>query len=99
MSASQHNGQLGRVLSELRARSYRRKMQRHAVALICAVMLMVLLALVAGCASPPPTPCEPQPKTPPPALHQPPSSVTYSAQLQQKLNDWRERLISGKAPP
>lgn len=82
MNASPSNGQLGKHLSELRARSQRRKLLRESVMFVCGLILIVLVTLATGCASLPPPPCEPAKTLPMPAVQSLPPTIPWSQQAQ-----------------
>lgn len=63
--------------------------------LMCAAMLIVLAALLTGCAttSPPPAPpCPTLPVAPPVSTPKP--SMSYSENVRQQLEDWQKRLMA-----
>ena len=95
MNASHNNGALGRHLRDICRQSQKRRQMRLLGLWCCAAALMLLAMLVAGCASQVPTPCEPPKPIPPPAVHQPWSTTSYSEQLAMKLKDWQSKLTYG----
>lgn len=94
MSAYPFNGQLGKHLSELRARSQRRKLLRESVMFVCGLILIVLVMLATGCASLPPPPCEPAKTLPMPAVQSSPPTIPWSQQAQDYFEKSRELLTS-----
>ncbi len=86
------NKPLSEHLSEIRVRSWRRRMLRQAGLLACAVMLTVLVLSLAGCGSNPPVPCAPLPSPLMPALTEPALSVSYSTSAAQRIKSWGQQL-------
>lgn len=64
----------------------------------CALILMLIAALLAGCATPSPPLSVSCPQPPlPPAVTPPPSRSTYSASVQSDLVKWQQQLTGTPA--
>jgi len=92
MNASQFSGQHARTLRDTLRKSAQRKQTRRIAGWCLGLMLLGLLMLAQGCASKPLTPCEPLPVIQPPALTQPPPSVSYSQQALTNIESWLKLL-------
>lgn len=60
----------------------------------CAWLLMLLVVLLAGCATQSPQPCATLTPPSPPALSELLPSESYSVQLQRAIESWRKRLTA-----
>ena len=94
MSESHNNGQLGRLLKDLRDRSYKRRVMRQRVMLVLGAMLLLLLTLLGGCATPAPPPCEPLPPIPLPVVASSPPTTSYSQMVADFFKRSQEMLIN-----
>lgn len=94
MSESQSTGQIGKILSELRTRSARRKRMRNAVYLFLLVSVTVLLSLLAGCATSAPPPCEQSSNPPPPVAISPMPTISYSLKAETLFKRWQQMLTN-----
>ena len=79
-------------LSALRRRRHKRLLRRQRALLLCGWLLLVLVMLVAGCASPQLPPCDPLPTFPMPALTQPLPLQPYSIAAQESFKHWQKSL-------
>ena len=65
-----------------------------------AVMPMLLVLSLTGCATPSPQPVAVCPANPPPpALSEPMPAVSYSLSAQQRIQTWRQSLTGTPATP
>ncbi len=97
MPSSANNGQLGRLLSDLRARSHRRRIKRLYAMIALGLMLGLLVMLATGCASPPPLPPEPPtlPQIPVAASSMPTES--FSMRAAKLFEKWQLILTAATA--
>lgn len=98
-NGSLSNGLLGKHLSELRARSQRRKLLRQTVAFAFGLTLALLVLLTSGCATPLPLPSEPPIATSKPVPDKSPPSRSYSQQVQTFLEESQQKLTNGLTKP
>lgn len=75
-----------------RTTSLRRRIKLKLALSFFAWLLLVLAMSLTGCASQPPTPCEPPVLPKPPALSEPLPSVNYSEQWRALAESLRKRL-------
>lgn len=94
MTGSNNNGQLGKLLSELRRTSEKRRRVRHIVMLIFAATLAVLMMLLGGCASQPLPPPEPQLNPTMPVVPLSAPTISFSQRVATFLEKSRQLLIS-----
>jgi hypothetical protein len=95
---SENNPHVERLLT-LKQRTQLRSLLFRLLQTGLALTLIVLLALLSGCATRLPTPCEPLPSTSPPVPPKSPPSVSYSQQVQSFLDESAKRLTDGLTKP
>jgi len=99
MNESAWSARIDLPLNQIRQESLQHRMRRSAAMIILLVLLTLLSTLVMGCASQAPILPEPPKQITPPALHQSPSTTSYSEQWSKLVDEWRLKLKSGKTQP
>jgi hypothetical protein len=74
-------------------------MMPRSAKLFCVMLLMLLVLLLQGCATPSPAPCETLPLPKAPALTEPLPSVSYSLQWKKLVQDSQKRLDDMQMTP
>lgn len=75
----------------------RRKVGRLLEPWVFGVIVILLVLSLTACAPLPPVPCQAPVMPAPPELSQPLPEISYSLNVQQKLQTWREKLTGTPA--